>query len=315
VLGTIIVNYKTDDEVIRYVTEELVKVHTSNKIVIVNNASTTESDKKIAEGCGAYWVSEQDKIDTTANIFVLGMGENLGYARGNNAGANFLLRHFKPEYLLFSNSDLYYYDDDVIDRLIAKMEKVPDIGLVGPCIENVSGQRQGPNKLKSVWKLYIIPQMFYPFIPGGIRRKLAFPTPPGATEGYYDYLNGSIFLARTKAFKQAGMFDERTFLYSEEPILASRINKAGFRIYYFDKVKVIHEHSYTTKKLDIAWKVLKYHRQSNRYYLQNYRKINMFELMMFDLSCWIYTYIWYPLLVIRQTTAKFLSGRFNKQNN
>lgn len=309
-LGTIIVNYKTDDRVIKYVNEELPKIKAPNKIVVVNNSCTAESNKRIAEGCGAYLAADPNRINIQADIFVLGIEENIGYARGNNTGAEFLLQYFKPKYLLFSNSDLFFHDDNVIDRLITRMDEIPDVGLIGPYIEEaVSGRRQNPSKFKPAWKLYIIPQLFYPFVPAKIRREWMSPTDPQSKEGYCDYLAGSIFLARTDAFVRAGMFDPQTFLYCEEPILTMRINQAGFRVYYDDKVKVIHEHSYTVKQLGLSWKVLKHFYQSNWHYQKNYRKLNAFELVLFDISCMVFIYVWYPLIIVYYSLKQKLYRR------
>lgn len=49
---------------------------------------------------------------------MLGAKANLVYAKGNNLGANFLLRHFDIDYFLFTNNDLRIVDVDVVEKLI-----------------------------------------------------------------------------------------------------------------------------------------------------------------------------------------------------
>ena len=161
-LGTIIVNYKTDDRVIKYVTEELPKIATKNKIVIVSNSATDQSNLRIAEGCRGHVVCANGTIDEESDVFVLGSKDNLGFARGNNLGAAFLLKHFQLDYLLVSNCDLYFADYNVVDKMITKMDDTPDIGLIGPCVVTPSGDRQSPVNNLSVWKKEILPKLLYP---------------------------------------------------------------------------------------------------------------------------------------------------------
>jgi len=296
--GIIIVNYKTDDRVIKYVTEEIPKIAADHKIVIVNNAAVEQSNVKLAEGCRGVVVSAPDAVDPQSQVFVLGIAENLGFAKGNNAGVEFLLRHFQLDYLLFSNCDLYFIDSQVVDRLIVKMNTTPDIGIIGPCLVTFSGVRLSPVTEMLAWKTEILPNLFYPLF--GFLRSMG--KNPGSqigedVEGDCDIFSGAFFLARTSAFLKAGMFDTNTFLYCEEPILAARMKKTGFRIYYYNKVRVFHEHYVTEKTLDISDVTTKHRYNSNRYYQKEYQKLNRFELMMYDLSYFIFWYVWKPLIV------------------
>jgi GT2 family glycosyltransferase len=303
-LGIVIVNYKTDDRLIKYVVEELVKIVSPHLIVIVNNGCTPESNSVIAQECEGEVISG-DNINVKSKVFVLGVEENLGYARGNNAGAEFLLKHFQMDYLLFSNCDLRFHDS-VVDSLIRKMDKLPDVGLMGPYIETITGKKQNPSKFKSVWKLHIIPKLLYPFLPPSVRVAMQSPLAGEAVEGYCDYLSGSIFLVSVSVFLKTGMFDPNTFLYCEEPILAMRVRSAGFKVYYYDKVKVIHEHGYTNKKLKLNNKIKKYSYHSNRYFQKNYRNINRVELFLFDISYFVYMYLWAPVIA---TLSYFLKKK------
>lgn len=296
-LGIVIVNYKTDDRLIKYVGEELVKINSTCKIAIVNNACTSESNRRIAQKCGGEIV-DGNNINIKSKAFVLGIEENLGYARGNNVGAKFLFEHFEIDHLLFSNCDLSFHNDDVIDSLIRKMDELPDVGLMGPYIESPTGARHNPCKLKSVWKRHIIPKLLYPFLPSSMRGPMASPVSDEAVEGYCDYLSGSVFLVSSRAFLKAGMFDPNTFIFCEEPILAMRMRSVGFKAYYYDKVKVIHEHAYTVRKLKLGNLIGKYDYQSNRYYQRKYRNMAGFKLFVFDLSYFTYIYIWQTLAIV-----------------
>ena len=103
--GIVFVNYKTEAKTITYVQQELSKIQYDHILVIVNNSCTEESNIKLAEGCKAEIVTETDKINDASNTFVLGTKDNLGYAKGDILGADFLNAHFDINYLLFTNND------------------------------------------------------------------------------------------------------------------------------------------------------------------------------------------------------------------
>ncbi|ARN56295.1 glycosyltransferase [Sedimentisphaera salicampi] len=292
-LGIIIVNYKTNQRLIKYINEELVKVQYPHKIVIVNNSCTTESNEEIAAGCGAVLVEDRDSIDKSAGIYLLGETENHGYARGNNIGARFMLKHFpETKYFCFSNCDLVFQDNDVAERLIDKLEEDPKIGLIGPRIVGLDGKDQSPRVMKNVWQLHIIPKLFYPAFPPRVRMKINNFTIYNAYSGEYDYLNGSFLIVSVSYFSEVEMFDPNTFIYAEEPILALKMRNAGYKVYFYSEVSVLHEHGVSVKQNNFSDFSAKCSYESNRYYQKTYKKINHIELFLYDLSYWIYFNIW-----------------------
>ena len=57
------------------------------------------------------------------------MKDNVGYAKGNNAGARFLLKNFQDtDFLLFSNDDIILEDQNVLITLCETLTSYPDIG-------------------------------------------------------------------------------------------------------------------------------------------------------------------------------------------
>ena len=45
-----------------------------------------------------------------------------------------------------------------------------------------------------------------------------------------DYIRGSFMFFRAAALEEAGYFDDHTFLYFEEPIVCTRLNRKGYRV-------------------------------------------------------------------------------------
>jgi GT2 family glycosyltransferase len=58
--------------------------------------------------------------------------------------------------------------------------------------------------------------------------------------------SGCCFLAHSKAFQKINLFDENTFLYYEEDILAFKSKQVGLKSFYLPSSKVYHHHGFTT---------------------------------------------------------------------
>ena len=295
-LGIIVVNYKTIDRTAQYVHEELTKIKTPHKVVIVNNACTDEHNAELSSACDAYLVPESGDIDAHEDIFVLGAKDNLGYAKGNNLGVEFLTKHFDIQYLLFSNNDIVLKDADVVERLIDKLEEKSDIGLIGPSIVNVNGKKANPFVKPSIWKTQIIPNLFLPVLLVIKKKGISHIVDLDIEEGYCYRLGGSFMLTRADTFMESGKFDPATFLYCEEPILSERYLKFRFKTYYLGTVSVIHEHGYTSKQAHRAVQTMKIDFDSQLYYFQKYQGISPLVISLAKLSFYIHVKLWYPLM-------------------
>jgi GT2 family glycosyltransferase len=51
---------------------------------------------------------------------------------------------------------------------------------------------------------------------------------------------GAFYLIRKSVIDKVGFLDEDYFMYAEDLDLSFRVKKAGYKIYYYPKVKVIH---------------------------------------------------------------------------
>ena len=71
-----------------------------------------------------------------------------------------------------------------------------------------------------------------------------------------DILNGACMLLRRSAINEAGMFDERFFMYGHDIDLSYRIRLPGFKNYYFPKSYIINSESRQLPKL--SWAYIKY---------------------------------------------------------
>ncbi|MBR0459531.1 MAG: glycosyltransferase family 2 protein [Victivallales bacterium] len=244
-LGIIIVTYKSYDRIRDYVFEDLLGyVSAGNgKIVVVDVGSERSSAERIAELLEVT-VGDFDS-PPKGDVTVLHVRENLGYARANNYGVRYLLKHIpQTEAFLFSNEDVRFTKGPVLETLMEKLRALPDAGTIGPDIVDMQGSPQGPLMYnQSIW-FAILNNFCEPlFGHGFLRGSFASGKTPAELErkpGPVCVLSGCFFLVRASDFLQAGMFDERTFLYWEEEILSRRMEAIGKRLYFEDSVQVRH---------------------------------------------------------------------------
>lgn len=297
-IGIVLVNYKTIDKSVTYVRNELTKIKTNYRLVIVNNSCTDESNKALTEGCGGYLVTDPDNIDPKAKVYVLGAKDNLGYAKGNNLGADFLNAHFDINYFLFTNNDLKLVDKDIVERLIEKAEQHDDIGAIGPKVVGLDGKDQSPFIKRNIW-LHVILGLFFPFLCHlSFFRKKILKRGITHSSGFCHSIIGAFFLCRVQAFKEINGFDNETFLFAEEDIIASRLQYAGYRVYYFDEVKVIHEHHVTVNSHLEFSEVLNISLKSQIIYFRKYRNSNILTITLMRLSFMYYLYVWRKVVIL-----------------
>ncbi len=245
-LGIVVLIYKSHDLVLSYVRRELARVSLPHKTLIVDVGSPRAHAEELAAELAAP-LADSDEADLPpGDLFVLHQAENLGYARGNNAGARLLLRNFPGlDKLLFSNDDIELLSPNVLEVLAAKLDAHPEVGCIGPRVVDLQDALCPP--------LYHRPNIWY-----FVKRNLGEPLlgaarflerrPEGYSEGPCEVVSGCFHLVRVSSFVEAGMFDPRTFLYWEEQILSARLRQVGQQVYFTPEVSVRHFVGNTTSR-------------------------------------------------------------------
>ncbi len=243
-IAMILINYKSEERSIKCIKEELVECTLPYRIVIVNNAATEASNEMMARELGGVVIHDVTQtIETERHIFIISSGENLGFARGNNLGVEFITNHFDVDYLLFSNNDIALRSERAIESLIEKLSTLPDVGVIGPKVVGVDGGYQSPCLYMPFWTEMVLLQ-WRRFIPFYRYKDLDRSR---AKEGYYYRVMGSFFVSKREDYIACGGMDPHTFLYGEEVILAERMLRIGKRNYYYPSVEILHEHGYHSK--------------------------------------------------------------------
>ena len=280
ILSIIIINYKNEEKTINYVKEELVKVTIPHIIVIINNSATTESNQKLVKNLNGELVTDISHVKNCENkCYIIPQIANLGFAKGNNLAVKFSMKHFVITYFLFTNNDIRFVENNVVEKLIFRIKTLPNIALIGPRVVGIDGRHQSPEPYLPFWNRYVWMFWTTPFL--SLKRKemlFSLDYSDNAKEGIHYKISGSFFLMKSKDFISCGMMDPNTFLFGEELILSERLRRINKYCYYYPQVSIIHEHSQTiSSHLNNSKRQLLLFK-SESYYYKNYRNISSLSI-------------------------------------
>lgn len=258
-IGFVIVNYNSFQDVIKCINSIENTTKEQYKIFIIDNASTDDSFNSLKR-----------KYRKTANIEIILAEKNGGYSSGNNIGINRALSEGITE-IIISNSDIIFYQGAVENLVGALDEKVK---IVGPLIQGVDGceQQIARRKIKAVdGILGRKPFITIKAIEKRLRRFYDW-------NGYDSYefsgmVSGCCFAIDGVWLKEQGLFDENIFLYFEEDVLAYYLEISNKKCKICSEAKVLHQHSKTISKEGHDFS--EYYRWlSNLYVIQQYTNAN-----------------------------------------
>jgi GT2 family glycosyltransferase len=172
--------------------------------------------------------------------------ENTGFAKGCNQG----LAIATGEYILFLNPDTIV-PEDCFGQCIRFFETHTDCGALGIRMVDGSGhflkesKRAFPSPMTSLYKLFGLAKLF-PHSKLFSRYHLGHLDENQNNE--VDVLAGAFMMIRKQVLDTIGGFDETFFMYGEDVDLSYRIQKAGFKNYYFAGSSIIHFKGESTRK-------------------------------------------------------------------
>ena len=163
--------------------------------------------------------------------------ENRGFAHGNNRGFEVT----DAPFVLFLNPDTEIRAG-TLEHLLEYLRQHPAVGLLG------CRQLTGEGTLILTIRRFPSPLRYLMAALGGERLPVHRPW-TGEREleaGAYDretecdWVSGSFMLARRGAVVEAGLMDERYFLYAEEPDMCAGIKSAGWQVRYVPEMTIVH---------------------------------------------------------------------------
>jgi GT2 family glycosyltransferase len=185
------------------------------------------------------------------DVILIANKENKGFSVANNQAIHIS----KGEYVLLLNPDTVV-EEYTFQKIIAFMDEHPEAGALGVKMIDGKGEflpeskRGLPTPSIAFYKVFGLSGLF----------------PKSSVFGKYhlgyldknkihevDILAGACMLIRKEALDKTGLLDENFFMYGEDIDISYRIQKAGYKNYYFPDTQIIHYKGESTKKSSVNY--------------------------------------------------------------
>jgi GT2 family glycosyltransferase len=186
--------------------------------------------------------------------------ENIGFAKACNQG----IKLAKGKYILFLNPDTIV-PEDCFQKCISFFNTRPDAGALGIKMLDGSGKflkeskRSFPSPRTSLFKLFGLSRVF-PH--SKIFSKYHLGNLDENKDHEVDVLAGAFMMIKKEVLDKTGGFDEVFFMYGEDVDLSYRIQKNGYKNYYFSGSSIIHFKGESTRKGSLNYVRLFYNAMS-----------------------------------------------------
>lgn len=193
-------------------------------VLLVDNASTDES---------VAWVRQH-----YPQVQIIANDSNRGFAAANNQG----IARARGRIILLLNPDTEL-PPDALRHMLDFLRQHPRVGVVGPQLHGERGKIQGgaAGYDPSPRTIFHYATFLYRLFPHHFRGLwLAQTLYQQAQSIEVDWVSGATMFVRAQAVAQAGMMDERYFMYSEDVEWCRRIRQHGFRVMCYPAVAVTH---------------------------------------------------------------------------
>ena len=211
-----------------------------------------------SEGSFAFHVTVVDNAGSDGSIDMVSVEfpqaaaiatqRNGGFAYANNIGlASYGFAPGQdpavlPRYALLLNPDTEL-PPNALAEMVALMDRRPDLGASGPKLVLPDGRLD-----KACRRAFPSP---YSFVSRGLGLSQLFPHSrrfaqynltflPEDEESEVDSVVGAFMLVRGEAIARVGLLDEAFFMHGEDLDWAFRIKKAGWKVWYYPRVRVLH---------------------------------------------------------------------------
>ena len=223
----------------------------------------------------------QKDLSTFNHIAIIDANQNLGYARGNNLGLNYIKDNGPTDYVCVCNPDIR------IDQ--TNFNLLMDIIQEGP-VSDIFGIRLVDDDNKELVSEWSQASLLDDIInDSAILKFFSYPfKKKNKANVYKEYVNiqradiitGAFFIAKLKTFYEVGFFDERTFLFCEERILARRLDARRIKRTMYNNVIGTHSTSVTIKK--------KYNSKFRRHLLLVQARLIYYRYYRNKVFMWVY---------------------------
>jgi GT2 family glycosyltransferase len=219
----IIVNYN-GRELLRRCLQSLRKTRYDNyRVLVIDNGSKDGSVEMVRE--------------IFPEVEIIALTKNLGYAKANNFGIVYALKH-EAKYIVLLNNDTEILDPLWLYLAVKIMERHEDIGILG----------------------------FNLILPNGRSQQYSDKTKPYEVSE----ISFAVAVIRAQVFRKVGYLDtEYVIGYAEDTDFCYRVRYHGFRVVYIPQIKIRHISmaTFTRVPSNIVFQISA--RNSFRHFMQN----------------------------------------------
>jgi GT2 family glycosyltransferase len=165
---------------------------------------------------------------------------NLGFAKGNNLG----ISKATGSYILLLNSDTILNEQDVLIKSLKKLTEFGDkVVLTSKLLTPQNVPQVAYGCLPSLSTEMLFTTFIYKLLPKLTRERLLIDFAPEKNRLFVNgYITATYFLFEKNALDKLSLkklYDD-LFLYGEELFWATQFNSAGYQMYYYADVAIIH---------------------------------------------------------------------------
>lgn len=193
------------------------------------------------------------------------MARNLGFTGGQNE----MLENRHGRHALLLNSDTVVHAG-AIRTLMIYLEANPDIGILGPKLENPDGSlqfscRRFPRPAAALFRNTPLGKLF----PNNrFTREYLMQDWQHDQPRDVDWVSGAALLAREELIAKIGFLDPEYFMFSEDVDYCWRAHEADFRVVYLPTAVITHAIGRSTDKAPNRM-IGRFHRSMFRFYRKN----------------------------------------------
>jgi N-acetylglucosaminyl-diphospho-decaprenol L-rhamnosyltransferase len=225
-ISIIIVSYNVRDHLLNCLASieaSLTASKRTGEVIVVDNGSTDGTPALIRR--------------RFPDVRVITNSENRGFAAANNQG----IREARGHYIALLNPDTLARGD-AFGVLARYLDEHPAVGVIGPRLIRPDGatqssRRRFPSRLTGFLESTLVQEYWRT---NRVLRRYYMSDRPDSEEQAVDWLVGACLLARREAIEDAGLLDERFFMYSEEVEWCHRLKHSGWKVMYVPQACVVH---------------------------------------------------------------------------
>lgn len=224
---------------------------------------------------------------------------NDGFAKACNKA----IQKSTGRYILFLNPDTII-PEDCFAQCISFMDRTTTVGALGIRMIDGSGKflKESKRGFPTIWNsfckmsglttLFPSSRIFAGYYMGHLSEK---------NNQEIDAVSGAFMMVKKEVLDKTGVFDERFFMYAEDIDLSYRIQKAGYRNYYFSGATILHFKGESTQK-------------DARYIRLFYKAMIQFVQKHYSgIAALVLTWLLYIIIVLKTTQAGIVNKNKNKQ--